>query len=118
MVCTLVLMILPTIIQCLKEQDLLDLQQLAKRITAVTKVIAEAATAITSALSSSVNTGQSPSHSISSPTQLIESQSKLYKQLTELHNLTSMGIMSGVEYTSEKETIMDLLKQLNARAKP
>ena len=66
----------------------------------VTKVVTEAASAITSP----------PNHS---PAKLIESRSKLYKQLTELQNLKS--IMSEDEYKNEKETIMNLLHQLNPR---
>ena len=47
-----------------------------------------------------------------SPAKIIDNHSKLYKQLSELKNLMTAGILSEDEYLSEKETIMDLLKQL------
>lgn len=43
---------------------------------------------------------------------MIDSRAKLYKQLSELQNLRSMGILTDAEYATEKETIMDLLKKL------
>ena len=48
----------------------------------VAKVVAEAASAITSALSGSTNRYNQQSNN--SPAKLIESRSKLYKQLSEL----------------------------------
>ena len=42
---------------------------------------------------------------------LIDSRSKLYKQLSELQTLKSAGVLTNSEYATEKETIMDLLKQ-------
>ena len=74
----------------------------------VAKVVYDAASAISSAFSPktvpSLNTG--------SPAKLIESRSKLYKQLSELQNLKSMGVLTDTEYIEEKETIMGLLGKL------
>lgn len=73
----------------------------------------ELATAITAALSPK----HSPAVGIAgSPAKVIEGRSKLYKQLSELQNLRSSGILSEEEYVTEKESIMDLLKKLKANA--
>ena len=53
-----------------------------------------------------------PSLNTGSPAKLIESRSKLYKQLSELQNLKSMGVLTDAEYIEEKETIMGLLGKL------
>lgn len=45
--------------------------------------------------------------STTSPARLIESRSKLSKQLSELQNLKNTGILTGSEYDTEKEMIMD-----------
>ena len=82
----------------------------------VAQAFAEAASAITSALTGTTKSAPpTPSTSTSSPAKLIDSRSKLYKQLTELQNLKSAGILTETEYATEKETIMDLLKQLKGR---
>ena len=49
-----------------------------------------------------------PSTSMSSPAKLIENRSKLYKQLSELKNLKSCGVLDDEEYAAEKATLMDL----------
>ena len=71
------------------------------------------ADAVTHALTT---TGQSPSScvSISSPAKLIESRSKLYKQLSELQNLKNCGVFDDNQYAYEKETIMELLKRVSS----
>ena len=72
----------------------------------------EAAIAISTALSPSpgmqLNQGTG-----TSPAKVIDSRSKLYKQLSELQNLKTSGILTEEEYTTEKESVMTLLKQLN-----
>ena len=50
-----------------------------------------------------------------SPARLIDSRSKLYKQLSELQNSKSMGILNDAEYAIEKEMTMDLLRQLKGQ---
>ena len=45
-----------------------------------------------------------------SPAKVIESQSKLCKQLGELKNLESSGVLTNEEYKSEKESILQQLK--------
>lgn len=71
----------------------------------VAKFVAEAASAITSAFSPK----SAPSLNAGSPAKLIESRSKLYKQLSELQ---SMDVLADREYVQEKETIMRLLRKL------
>ncbi len=80
----------------------------------VTELLTEAATAITSALSPkpTASTGGMGT----SPAKLIESRSKLYKQLSELQNLRSMGVLTDDEFFPEKESIMELLKKFKTTA--
>ena len=80
--------------------------------------VAQALTAFTQVLTGATKTVPLPSGqgvTTSSPARLIESRSKLYKQLSELQNLKSAGILTESEYATEKETIMDLLKQLKGK---
>lgn len=77
----------------------------------VVKAVSEAASAITSALSGPTKTNAAVSSN--SPAKLIESRSKLYKQLAELHNLKVTGVFDDTQYEMEKETILDLLRQLS-----
>ena len=78
----------------------------------ITQALTEAAVAISTALSPSpgmqLNQGTG-----TSPAKVIDSRSKLYKQLSELQNLKTSGILTEEEYITEKESIMTLLKQLN-----
>ena len=74
----------------------------------MTKAITDAACAITSVLSPKHNA--LPKGPNSSPVKAIESWSKLYKQLSELNNLKSIGVLSEEEYTCEKQAIMKLLQ--------
>ena len=79
-------------------------------------VVQAFASAITSAVTSATKSASSPANaSTSSPAKLIDSRSKLYKQLTELQSLKSAGILTETEYDNEKGTIMDLLNQLRGR---
>ena len=78
----------------------------AQALTAFAQVISGATKAVPP------SSGQGMSTFSSSPARLIDSRSKLYKQLSELQNLKSAGILTEDEYVTEKETIMDLLKQL------
>ena len=73
------------------------------------QVLADAATTIASALSPRAppvapSTGTSPGR-------LIEHRSKLYKQLSELKNLYSTGILTEQQYETEKNSILNLLGQ-------
>ena len=78
----------------------------------IAQALTEAAIAISTALSPSpgmqLNQGTG-----TSPAKVIDSRSKLYKQLSELQNLKTSGILTEEEYTTEKESVMTLLKQLN-----
>ena len=73
------------------------------------QVIVDAANAITSSFSGRATSVPSRRNSSS---KLIEDRSKQYKQLSELHNLKSVNVLSEEEYEAEKETIMELLKKL------
>ena len=53
-------------------------------------------------MTSPVSTKVTP---VTSPARMIESRSKLYKQLTELQNLKSVGVLDENEYKVEKQTI-------------
>ncbi len=79
-----------------------------KSQNSVSHIMSEAATAITSALSPKDTSAVG-----SSPAKVIEGRSKLYRQLSELQNLKSTGILSESEFCSEKESIMSLLHHLN-----
>ena len=88
-----------------------------QQATPVAQALTDAATAIASALSpravpvsSSVVSGVG-----TSPAKVIENRSKLYKQLAELQNLRSLGVLTEDECKAEKETIMKLLHQLKAK---
>ena len=81
--------------------------------SSVAHTLTEAATAITSALSPRVAANLGPG--VGSPAKLIESQSKLYKQLSELQTLRRSGVLTEEEYKAEKYVIMELLKQFNPK---
>ncbi|XP_064390049.1 uncharacterized protein LOC135337959 [Halichondria panicea] len=69
----------------------------------ITKAITDAACAISNVLSPTQNL-PAKTHNVSgcSPVRAIENRSKLYKQLNELSNLKSSGVLSDQEYLSEK----------------
>ena len=75
----------------------------------VAQALQDAVTAITSALSPRLGSSSTVSvMGTASPVKVIESQSKLYKQLIELQNIESSGVLTE-EYRTEKESIMNLL---------
>ena len=77
----------------------------------VAQAVTEAASAISGALSPRPSTQLQLMGT--SPAKLIDSRSKLYKQLSELQSLRTSGVLTEEEYIMEKESIMTLLKQLN-----
>ena len=85
----------------------------------VAQALTEAASAITSVLTGLGKAVPPPGHGATnnrcSPARLIDSRSKLYKQLSELQNSKSMGILNDAEYAIEKEMTMDLLRQLKGQ---
>lgn len=85
----------------------------------MTKALSDVACAITSALSPKSilpASGKGSNSSSCSPVKVtIESRSKLYKQLGELKNLMTIGVLSEEEYMCEKDAIMDLLREINSR---
>ena len=94
-----------------ERQVLVTPLQNTHRQCVIDKAILKAATAITSALSPKPIALPS-SVTPTSPARLIESRSKLYKQLADLQNLKTAGILTGNEYFAEKATIMELLHKL------
>jgi len=84
-------------------------QSVNRKSFSVTQVITEAANVLTSSLLPKQYTSASGSTAAST---VIEDRSKLYKQLTELHNLRSTDILTEEEYIVEKETFMGLPKKL------
>ena len=47
-----------------------------------------------------------------SPAKLIENRSKCYRQLSELNSLKSSGVLTEEEYVTEKDAVMETLKNL------
>ena len=76
----------------------------------VAQALSDAATAITSVISTNVQ-GASSTNSDNS---VIERRSRLYRQLNELRELQSTGVLTGDEYKTEKDSIMKLLAQLKS----
>ena len=70
--------------------------------------VAEAVSQIAVALSPKVSSSTG-----SSPAKVIENRSRCYKQLSELRNLKTSGLLSDAEYDVEREAIMNVLKTLN-----
>ena len=82
----------------------------------ITKAITDAACAITNVLTPKQNLPNKVQNvSTCSPVKAIENRSKLYKQLSELNNLKSSGVLTEEEYVSEKQAIMALLQEINTR---
>ena len=71
-------------------------------------VLQAASKAIASAL-----TPKAVSSADSSPGKVIENRSKCYKQLGELKNLKTSGVLSQEEFEAEKQAVMEVLKKLS-----
>lgn len=81
------------------------------------QALTQAATQVSSAIVAaftprSVPSGPSTSQTGISPAKIIENRSKCYRQLTELQNLRSQGLLSDEDYSHEKDAIMAILKKL------
>ena len=76
----------------------------------VARALSDAATVIATALSPAVSTSSTHIIASNSPAKVIESRSKLYRQLNELQNLKQSGVLTDEEYCEEKGTIMKLLQ--------
>ena len=74
----------------------------------VSDIAVHAATQIASTLTPKA--GCSPE---TSPGRVIENRSKCYRQLSELNNLKSSGVLSLEEYEAEKKAVMNSLKNLS-----
>lgn len=86
-----------------------------KKEPSPTQSLTDAVTAIANALSPRLGSGSSSVGVGASPVKVIESRSKLYKQLADLQNLENSGILTHEEYITEKQSIMNLLQQLKTR---
>ena len=74
------------------------------------KQLTQAAVAISSALSPRPSI--SPSHRMGhSPSKMIDSRSKCYKQLSDLNNLKLSGVLTDDEYAKEKESVLSMLRK-------
>ncbi len=76
--------------------------------------VAEALTRVANQISGALTPVQASNRNTlgASPAKLIENRSKCYKQLSELNNLRSAGVLTEDEYHSEKDAIMATLKSL------
>ena len=77
-----------------------------RRSDGAADVLQAASQAITSVLTPKLTADGSPG-------KLIDNQSKCYKQLGELKNLKTSGVLSQEEYEVEKQAVMDILKKLS-----
>ena len=75
----------------------------------MSEALTHAAQAFSSALSPLTSTGLGHSEGTTS---IIDLRSKCYKQLSELNNLKSTGVITEDEYLKEKGAIMKVLEQL------
>ncbi len=76
--------------------------------------VAEALTRVANQISRALTPVQASNRNTlgASAAKLIENRSKCYKQLSELNNLRSAGVLTEDEYHSEKDAIMATLKSL------
>ena len=77
------------------------------------EALTQAAVAISSALSPRPSVSSvSPSHRMGhSPSKMIDSRSKCYKQLSDLNNLKLSGVLTDDEYAEEKESVLSMLRK-------
>ena len=83
------------------------------------QTLTQAATQVSSAIiaaftpqSAAVSSGPSTSQTGISPAKIIDNRSKCYRQLTDLQNLQSQGLLSDEDYSRERDAIMGILKKL------
>ena len=81
------------------------------------QALTQAATQVSSAIVAaftpqSASSGLSTSQTGISPAKAIENRSKCYRQLTDLQNLRSQGLLGEEDYFREKDAIMGILKKL------
>ena len=88
---------------CLVELGVIPHKRIQKN--EVAQALSDAATAITSAISTNVQWASSTN----SDSYVIERRSRLYRQLSELWELQSISLLTEDEYKIEKDSIMKLL---------
>ena len=75
--------------------------------------ISDALTHVADRIAAVLSPSSSPKATVGrSPAKLIENCSKCYKQLSELNNLRTAGVLSDSEYQLEKDSVMETLKGL------
>ena len=74
--------------------------------------VAQALTIIADQFSPSVSQSKPTGGSATSPAKMIENRSKCYRQLKELHDLKSTGVLTEAEYEAEKKSVVQTLKNL------
>lgn len=79
---------------------------------AVSAAATQVSTAIVSALTPKSTTERPSASTGISPARIIDNRSKCYRQLSDLQNLKSQGVLSEEDYLREKEAILVILKKL------
>ena len=75
--------------------------------------ISDALTHVVDSIAAVLSPSSSPKATVGkSPAKLIERRSKCYKQLSELNNLRTAGVLSDSEYQLENDPVMETLKGL------
>ena len=74
--------------------------------------LSDAVSQLALALSPNVS-ATTASRSSGSPAKLIDNRSKCYKQLSELYSLKLSGLLNEEEHDTEREAIMNVLKNLS-----
>ena len=84
-----------------------------KKSDPVSDVLTQAVTQLASALTPKPLPSRSHAPQVNnSPAKVIENRSRCYKQLAEVKTLHESGVLSALEYNSEREAIMSTLKNL------
>ncbi len=88
--------------------------EMAQALTQAATQVSSAIVAAFTPQSAAVSGGPRASTSQTgiSPAKIIDNRSKCYRQLTDLQNLLSEGLLSDEDYSREKEAIMGILKKL------
>ena len=87
-------------------------KELSNKKSDVAEALGEVAKHVSAAFSGAIPSARSSSGNIASPAKSIDNRSKCCKQLGELNDLKSAGVLTEEEYQSEKEAIMATLKKL------
>ena len=86
--------------------------EMAQALTQAATQVSSAIVAAFTPQSAAVSSGPSTSQTGISPAKIIHNRSKCYRQLTDLQNLQSHGLLSDEDYSRERDAIMGILKKL------